>query len=76
MPFVLKPKQKSLNQNKEKVSLIIFPWGRVSLAMSWLSVSFKLKTIAKSKNTLRVEIKQFCDGNRNTMRSSYALDKI
>ena len=30
----------------------------------------------KSKNTLRVEIIQFCDGKRNTMRSSYAIYKM
>ena len=29
-----------------------------------------------SKNTLRVEINQFCDGKRDTMRSSYAIDKM
>ena len=29
----------------------------------------------KSKTTLRVEINQICDGLRNTMRSSYAIDK-
>ena len=29
----------------------------------------------KSKNTLRVEINQFCVGKRDTMRSSYAIDK-
>ena len=30
----------------------------------------------KSKNTLRVEINQFCDVQRDTMRSSYAIDKM
>ena len=30
----------------------------------------------KSKNTLRVEINQFFDGKRDTMRSSYAIDKM
>ena len=30
----------------------------------------------KSKNTLRVEINQFCDDQRDTMSSSYAIDKI
>ena len=29
----------------------------------------------KNKYTLRVEINQFCDGKRDTMRSSYAIDK-
>ena len=30
----------------------------------------------KSKNTLRVEINQFYEGLRDTMRSSYAIDKM
>ena len=30
----------------------------------------------KSKNTLRVEINQFCDGERDTIRSFYAIDKV
>ena len=30
----------------------------------------------KSKNTLRVEINQFCDSQNDTMRSSYAIDKM
>ena len=30
----------------------------------------------KSKNTLKEEINQFCDGKRDTMRSSYAIDKM
>ena len=53
-----------VNQNKGKITLIIFLWARVSLAMSWRSGSFQLKTVAnkKVKNTLRVEFNQFCDG--------------
>ena len=30
----------------------------------------------KSKNTLRVEINQFFGGKRDTMKSSYAIDKM
>ena len=30
----------------------------------------------KSKNTLRVEMNQFCDGWRETMRNSYRIDKM
>ena len=30
----------------------------------------------KSKNTLRVEINQFCDGKGDTMRSLYATHKM
>ena len=28
------------------------------------------------KNTLKVETNQLCDGKRDTMRSSYAINKI
>ena len=40
--------------------------------------SYELTTVTNKKvnETLRVEINQFCDGLRNTMRSSYAIDKI
>ena len=30
----------------------------------------------KSKNTLRVAINQFCDGKRDTIRSSYVIYKM
>ena len=30
----------------------------------------------KSKNTLRVEINQLCDGQRDTMSSSFVIDKM
>ena len=66
-----------VNQNKGKITRIIFTRGKVSLAISLRSGSFQLKTVAKkSKNTLRVEINQFCDGLRDIMRSSYAFDKL
>ena len=41
-------------QNKGKITLIIFPWGRVSLAINRRSGSFHMKTVAnkKSKTTL------------------------
>ena len=35
-----------VNQNKGNITLKIFPWGRVSLPMSWCSGSFQLKTVA------------------------------
>ena len=39
-------KRNCMNDNKVKVTLKIFPWDSMSLAMSWRSGSFK-----KSKNT-------------------------
>ena len=64
MLFALKPKKGFVNQNKEKITLIVLPWGRVSLVLSERSGSFELKTVANKivKNALRVEINQFCDG--------------
>ena len=38
-----------VNQNKGKITLIIFPWDRVILAMSWRSGSFRLKMVANKK---------------------------
>ena len=58
MLFVLKQK-KCVNQIKGKLTLITFPWGRISLAIGWRSGSFCKQ---KSKDTKKVEINQFCDG--------------
>ena len=51
---------------------------KLNLAMNWRSGSFQLKIVAnkKVKNNLGVEINQFGDVWRDTMRSSYAIDKI
>ena len=43
--------------------------------MFWF-ISIKNGGKQKSRNNLRVEINQFCDGKRDTMRSSYAIDKM
>ena len=53
----LKPEQREDNSLK-------LPMGRMSLAMNWRSSSFSIENSGKqkSKNTLRVEINQFCDG--------------
>ena len=42
-------KMNFVNQNKEKITRIIFPRGRVSLAISGRSGSFQLKTVANKK---------------------------
>ena len=67
-----------VNKNIGKINLKISPWDRMSLAMSRCSGSFQLKRVANEivKNTLRVEINQFCDGLSDTMRSSFAIHKI
>ena len=41
-----------VNQNKGKITLIILPRGRVSLAMSLRSGSFQLKTVVNKKQYL------------------------
>ena len=50
--------------------------GKFSNELTFLFILIKNSVKQKSKNTLRVEINQFCDGKRDTMRSSYAIDKI
>ena len=61
--FCIENTRKFVNQYKGKITLKFFPWGRMSLAMSCRSGLFQLKTVAnKSKNILRVEINNFCDG--------------
>ena len=50
----------------------------MNLAMCWRSIFFSIENSGKqkNKNTLRVEISQFCDGWRDTMRKYYAFNKI
>ena len=47
--FCIETKINFVNQNKGQITLILFPWGRVSLAMSWRSGSFQLKMVANKK---------------------------
>ena len=65
--FCIEIKRNFVNQNKGKMTLKNFAWGRMRLAMSRSSGSFQLKTVAnkRERNTLRVEINQFCDGLHN-----------
>ena len=52
-----------VNQNKGKIALKIFPWKN-GFFYEWTFwfISFENSGKQKSKNTLRVEINQFCDG--------------
>ena len=46
-----------VNQNKGKITLVIFPWNRESLAMSWRSGFFRLKMVANKKAKIPWEYK-------------------
>ena len=50
--------------------------SRFSYELTFWFISIENGDKQKSKNTLRVEINQFCDGKRDAMRSSYAINKI
>ena len=50
--------------------------SKFSYELTFWFILIKNSGKQKSKNILRVEINQFCDGKRNTMRRSYAIDKI
>ena len=50
-----------------------------SRSVKWFlynSLHIYRELLLKSKNTLRVKINQLCDGKRDTMRNSYAIDKM
>ena len=50
--------------------------SKFSYKLTFWFISIENLGKQKSKNTLRVEIKHFCDDLRDTMRSSYAIDKM
>ena len=49
---------------------------KFSYALTFWFISIENGGKQKSKTTLRVEINQICNGLRDTMRSSYAIDKM
>ena len=51
-------------------------YSKFSYELTFWFISIQSSGKQKSKNTLRVEINQFCDGSRDTMSSSYAIDKM
>ena len=68
-----------MDQNKGKITLRILPWGRqskFSYELTFWFILIKNSGKQKGKNTLKVEINQFCESERDTMRSSYAIDKM
>ena len=70
-------KRNFVYKNKGKITFIFIHWhGEFSYELTFWFISIKNSGKQKSKNTLRVELNQFCDGKRDTMRSSYAIDKI
>ena len=49
--------------------------SKFSYELTFWFISIENGGKQKSKNTLRVEINQFCDGKRDTMSNNYAIDK-
>ena len=50
--------------------------SKFSYELTFWFISIEKGGEQKSKNTLRVEINQFCDCQRDTMRSPDAIDKM
>ena len=50
--------------------------SKFSYELTFWFILIKNSGKQKSKNTLRVEINQFCDSLGDTMRSPYAIDKM
>ena len=50
--------------------------SKLSYELKFLFISIEKAGKQKSKNTLSVEINQFCDGKRDTIRSSDAINKM
>ena len=66
-----KPEQRADNSDNIPVGQSKFSYKLTV----WL-ISIENGGKQKSKNTLRVEINQFCDGLRDTMRNSRVIDKM
>ena len=50
--------------------------SKFSYELTFWFISIKNSGKQKSKNSLRVEINQFCDSKRDTMRIFCAIDKM
>ena len=68
---ICKPEQRKDNSNNLPIGQSKFSYE----LMFWF-ISIENGGNQKSKNTLRVEINQLSDGQRDTLRSSYAIDKM
>ena len=55
---------------KQHASTLAMGQSKFSYELTLLFIIVKSSGKQKSKNTLRAEINQFCDGKRDTMRSS------
>ena len=77
MLFVLKQKKTcKLEQREDNSYNLAMGQSKFSYELTFWFILIKNSGKQKSKNTLRVETNQFCDGKRDTMRSSYAIDKM
>ena len=71
-------KQKFCKPEQREDNSYNLPMGesKFSYELTFWFISIENGGKQKSKNTSRVEINQFCDGKRATMRSSYVIDKM
>ena len=75
--FLYRNQNKLVNQNKGKITRIIsMGQSKFSYKLTFWFISIENRGKQKSKNTFIVEINQFCDGLRDAMISSYAIDKM
>ena len=66
-----KPEQREYNSYNLAIGQ-----SKFSYELTFWFILIKNSGKQKNKNTLRVVINQFCDGKHDTMRSSYAIDKV
>ena len=77
MFFVLKPNKFCKPEQREDNSYnLAMGKSKFSYGLTFWFILIKNSGKQKSKNILRVEINQFCDCKRDTMRNSYAIDKM
>ena len=63
-------------QRKDNSYNLAMGQSKFSYELTFWFILIKIVANKKVKKTLRVEINQFCDGKHDTMRGSYAIDKI
>ena len=77
MLFVFKPKKICKPEQRED-NCYNLPMGQCKFRyeLTFWFISIENGGKQKDRNTLRVEINEFCDSKRDIISSSYALDKM
>ena len=66
----------SIRTNEDKSYNLPMGQSKFSYKLMFWFISIENGAKQKSQNTLMVEVNQYCDGLRDTVRSSYAIDKM